>query len=269
MVEMRARYGAWCLVAGAAEGLGKAFSMALAEKGMNVILVDQKKEELADLSSKIQSTHGIQTRTLYLDLVSDDSTQQMMEVIASTSCRLLVYNAAFSKVQKFLDNDYKDLDRYIRVNIRAPVTLIHSFCKLHSNNPDERKGIVLMSSLAGSWGAQLLAPYGASKAYLHIFAESLNHEMKASGFDILATIAGATLTPGYITSNPQEGKKLQSAMSPERVVKASLDSLGHRSFIVPGIRNKLIFFLLSRVLSRRTSLKLMNRSVGKVYRAKL
>jgi len=44
--DINDRYGPWCLVAGAAEGLGKAFSQALAEKGMNLILVDHQRELL-------------------------------------------------------------------------------------------------------------------------------------------------------------------------------------------------------------------------------
>jgi len=263
--DLKNSYGSWCLVAGAAEGLGSAFSRYLAARGINLILVDQQKDPLDSLGYELETTLGIQVRTLHLDLASEDSVELMMELIGKTSCRMLIYNAAFSRVQKFMENDPAMLDRYIQVNMRTPIQLIHSFCHLHSEDQDRRKGILLMSSLAGSWGTQLLGPYGGSKAFNHILAESLHNELKEEGFDVLACIAGATSTPGYLASLPPEKTKSRSVMSPEKVVEAGLQALGHRPFVITGQLNKLIYFLLTRILPRRASLRIMNRAVRDLY----
>jgi len=126
-----------------------------------------------------------------------------------------------------------------------------------------------MSSLAGSWGTQLLGPYGGSKAFNHILAESLHYELKDDGFDVLVCIAGATSTPGYRASLPRDGVKAGSAMHPDKVVNAGLGALGHRPFVITGSQNKLIYFFMTRILPRRISLRIMNRAVGKLYREKL
>jgi len=162
-------------------------------------------------------------------------------------------------------NDPTMLDRYINVNMRIPMQLIHAFCHLHSGETDYRKGILLMSSLAGSWGTQLLSPYGGSKAFNHILAEALHYELKSEGFDVMACIAGATSTPGYMASLPPGKVKTRSVMHPEKVVKAGLRALGHRPFVIAGIKNKLIYFFMTRILPRRTSLRIMNRAVGNLY----
>lgn len=266
---MKNKYGPWCLVAGAAEGLGKAFSLSLADRGMNLILADQQKDPLDSLASHLETTFGIRVVTLHLDLASGDSVGLMMEAVSGTACRLLIYNAAFSKVQKFMLNDVAMLDRYIQVNIRTPIQLVHAFSLLHSGELDHKKGIILMSSLAGSWGTQLLAPYGGSKAFNHILAESLYYELKGEGFDVLACVAGAAATPGYNASLPQGKVKTRSVMSPNTVVDAALRSLGRKPFVIPGTKNKLIYFLMTRILPRRTSLRLMNRAVGDLYSEKL
>jgi len=263
--DLKNRYGQWCLVAGAAEGLGSAFSRYLAAGDINLILVDQQKDPLDSLGQELETNLGIQVRTLHLDLASEDSVKLMMEVIRETTCRMIIYNAAFSRVQKFVENDPAMLDRYIQVNMRTPIQLIHAFCHLHSEVQDQRKGILLMSSLAGSWGTQLLGPYGGSKAFNHILAESLHYELKDEGFDVLACIAGATSTPGYLASLPPGKVKSRSVMPPEKVVEAGLQALGHRPFVIPGCLNKLIYFLLTRILPRRTSLRIMNRAVGDLY----
>ena len=267
--DIKNKYGPWCLVAGAAEGLGKAFSRSLAASGMNLILVDLQKDQLDSLARQLETSFGIRAKTLHLDLASGDSVGLMMEAISETKCRLIIYNAAFSRVQKFMLNDPDMLDRYVDVNMRTPMQLIHAFCHLHSGGQDHKKGIILMSSLAGSWGTQLLAPYGGSKAFNHILAESLYYELKGEGFDVLACIAGATSTPGYLASLPQGKTKTRSTMHPDTVVEASLRSLGHKAFVVTGFKNKLIYFLMTRILPRRVSLRIMNRAVGNLYREKL
>jgi len=266
---MKNRYGSWCLVAGAAEGLGEAFCHSIAARSMNVILVDQQKDRLDLLASQLETSFGIQVRTLHLDLASGESVGLMMKAIRETECRLIIYNAAFSRVQKFMLNDPAMLDRYIQVNIRTPMQLIHAFCHLHSTEQNYRKGILLMSSLAGLWGTQLLAPYAGSKAFNHILAESLYYELKGEGFDVMACIAGATSTPAYLASLPHGKAKNLPVMHPDTVVEAGLRSLGHKPFVIPGLQNKLIYFLMTRVLPRRISLRMMNRAVGNLYREKL
>jgi short-subunit dehydrogenase len=173
------RYGKWCLVAGAAEGLGKAYARALAEKGMGVILVDQNRELLDLVADELEQVFGVPTRRLHVDLASENSIPLMMQVIRETSCRLIIYNAAYSRVQSFMKNTPVDLERYLKVNMQRPLELVHGFCDLHEKSSDQygqsrnlAKGIILMSSMAGSWGTQLLAVYGATKAFNHILAES-------------------------------------------------------------------------------------------------
>ena len=267
-LDLKAKYGSWALVAGAAEGLGNAFARALAAEKLNLILVDQKKSPMETLARQLESLYGIQVIPLHLDLASGDSVEQIMEAVIKTSCRLLVYNAAYSRVQKFLKNDLEDLDRYVQVNIRSPLQLTHAFCQLHSKVREQRKGIILMSSLAGSWGTQLLAPYGASKAFNHNLAESLSYELKSESFDVLACIAGPTSTPGYLASLPEGKVRSMSVMDPDKVVKAGLYALGRKPFVVTGIRNKLIYLIMTRILPRRISLRIMNRALGKLYSEK-
>jgi len=268
-LDLKERYGSWGLVAGAAEGLGSAYAWALAAEKLNLILVDQQKSLLDELTRQLESSYGIQVIPLHLDLAAGDSVGQMAKEVRRTSCRLLVYNAAYSRVQKFLENDLDMLDRYVQVNIRSPLQLVHSFCHLQSKEPVLRKGIILMSSLAGSWGTQLLAPYGASKAFNHNLAESLYYELEGEGFDVLACIAGPTSTPGYLASLPHGKVRSMSIMDPEEVVKIGLYALGRKPFVVAGIRNKLIYFIMTRMLPRRISLRIMNRAVGKLYSEKV
>jgi short-subunit dehydrogenase len=268
-VNLKDIYGDWALVAGAAEGLGAAYSRELAASGLNLILVDMQKEHLENLSRELEETFGVICKSLHLDLEADSSNTFMMEAVRATGCRLLVYNAAFSRVQKFLENDPLMLDRYVQVNIRTPLQFIYAFSAWHRGNTEFRKGMVLMSSMAGSWGTRLLGPYGGSKAFIHKLAESLHFELREEGFDVLACIAGPTSTPGYLSSLPPGKEKAMQVMQAEKVVQETLEALGRRAFIIPGLRNRMNYFLMSRILPRTTALKMMNRAVSKLYRNNL
>jgi len=39
-MQFKEKYGPWAIIAGAAEGLGEAWSRALARRGLNLIMVD-------------------------------------------------------------------------------------------------------------------------------------------------------------------------------------------------------------------------------------
>lgn len=262
-------YGDWALVAGAAEGMGAAYSRELSSLGLNLILADVQKEPLEKLGHHLEEAHGVACKLLHLDLEADNSVALLMDAVKETNCRFLVYNAAFSRVQKFIEHDPSMLDRYVQVNVRTPLQLLYAFNALHRETAELRKGIILMSSMAGSWGSALLGPYGGSKAFVHRLAESLHFELGEEGFDVLACIAGPIATPGYLSSLPPGKEKAIHVMQADLVVKETLRAMGKKPFIIPGLRNRINYFLMSRILPRRTALKIMNIAVRKLYRNNL
>ena len=266
MRDLKEKYGKWGMVAGAAEGLGCAFARSLSRYGMDLILVDHQRETLDRVGVALEQTMGISTRRLCMDLAAPQSVELLMKVIGETGCRLLIYNAAYSRVKPFTDTDAEELDRYIQVNMGTPLHLIHAFVAMYRSRPELPKGIILMSSLAGSWGSNLLGPYGSTKAFTQILGESLHHELRQEGFDVLVSITGATATPGYLSSLPADREPPGGVMQPEKVVEECLDALGKKVYIVPGFKNRLVYFMLTRILPRSVSIRIMNRAVEKLYR---
>ncbi len=265
MKELKHVYGSWCLLAGAAEGLGEAYSLALAERGMNLIMVDHQEDLLHALGDRLESAYGIETRRLHLDLAKDECLTEMMDAVRETSCRLMIYNAAYSRIKKFEDNTLEDIDLYLGVNARMPIRLVHSLVSHYVEDKGQKKGIILMASLAGLWGTRLLAPYGATKAFNILLAEALHNELKSQGFDVMACVAGATSTPAYLGTNPQYGSIRPSIMAPLKVAEGALGALGKKALYIPGFNNRLTYFLLTRILPRRASAGLFSRVTGKMY----
>jgi 17beta-estradiol 17-dehydrogenase / very-long-chain 3-oxoacyl-CoA reductase len=51
-------YGSWALVTGATDGIGKAISFELANKGLNLLLLGRNQDKLQDVSNSIRSKHN-------------------------------------------------------------------------------------------------------------------------------------------------------------------------------------------------------------------
>jgi short-subunit dehydrogenase len=263
--ELKERYGSWSLLAGAAEGLGEAWSVALAERGMNIIMVDHQDDLLQSLAGRLEHKYGIQTIRHHLDLAEDGCVGRMLDSIRERSCRFIIYNAAFSRIRRFRENSPQDLDRYLGVNARTPIQLVSGLVSQFPESSPERKGVILMASLAGLWGTKFLAPYGATKAFNILLAEALHHELKPQNFDVMACVAGATSTPAYLGTNPRYGRIRPSVMTPRKVADGALEALGKKALYIPGLSNRLTCFMLTRILSRRAGAGLFNRTTGKMY----
>lgn len=262
----KAKYGQWACVAGAAEGLGEAFAEGLAQRGMNLILTDLHEEKLTATSDRLRKTYSIDVIPLTGDLAHDTTLDQISSQMEEANCRLLVYNAAYGPVLPFMQNTEKELDVYLNVNNRAVLILVHRFIGMKLAGDT---GILLISSLAGFRGTQLVIPYAATKAFLWNLAEGLYYEFKGKGLDISVLCPGTIDTPNFRATGANRTFLTAKPMAPAVVAEEALRKFGTRLFIVPGLSNKIAHFLLQRVLPRKLSSKIHNDAMGKLYQHKL
>jgi hypothetical protein len=61
------KYGDWAVVTGCTDGIGKAYSQKLAEKGLNLILLSRSLDKLNDLSKELEERYKIKTKFLAVD----------------------------------------------------------------------------------------------------------------------------------------------------------------------------------------------------------
>jgi short-subunit dehydrogenase len=259
--EFRARYGPWALVAGASEGLGAEFARQLAARGLNVLLLARRGELLEQLAAELRAASGVEVVTASVDLGAPDLAARLHELVAGREVGLGVYNAAFSLIGPFLDQDLADKLRIVDVNCRGPLILAHELGTRMAARG--RGGLVLMSSLAGTQGSPLVATYAASKAFNLVLAEGLWDELGARGVDVLACRAGATRTPNFVASKPRTAGAPVMEVAP--VVREALAALGHAPSLVPGWVNRMAAFFMGRILPRRTAIRIMSNATRKMY----
>lgn len=250
--SFRERYGPWAVVAGAGEGLGAAFAIDLARRGMNVVLIARRKHHIDGVASEIQATYKVEARCLARDLGTPETISEIATELADKEVGVLVYNAAHIPLGPLLDTDVSDIEQALAVNVRGPIGLARAL--VPGMRTRHRGGIVLMSSLAGLQGAPGLVTYSSTKAFNIILGEGLWRELRDSGIDVVTCIAGAVRTPGYARYSSRDTPGI---LLPETVARQALDALPKGPRFVPGLTNRFSAQVLSRLLPRKAAIALL------------
>ena len=250
-------YGPYALVAGGSDGLGAAFSEALARRGLNLVILARQEDRLNATAARLKETYGVDVVAIAVDVADYEKVKERLGDL-KVSIGLLVYDAAYAPIGRFEDTSEDQLARATEVNVRAPLLL----AKLLSVPMIERGrgGIVLMSSLAGSQGSPNLAAYAATKSFNAVLAEGLWNELKPRGVDVLACMAGAILTPGY--QQAESAKTAPGTLKAKQGAEQTLNALGKGPIFVPGALNKVARFVLMRLMSRRGAIAIMSKNTG-------
>lgn len=259
-----AKYGPWALVAGASEGLGAAFATELAARGVSLVLVARRAQALDDLAATLRTAHGVQVRTVAVDLARADLMEPIREVTEGLEVGLLVYNAAYSEISEFFAQTIEAKLKMLDVNCRAPLILADELGRAMLAR--RRGGIILMSSLAGFQGSALVSVYAATKAFNTVLGEGLWDELRRQGVDVVPFVAGATTTPNFLKTEPKaSGAFAPPLMTPASVAIEALDALGGGPRAVAGRANRLALFVMERLLARRKRVEIMGRATRKMY----
>lgn len=258
------RYGPWAVVAGASTGIGAGFSEQLAAKGLNLIMIALTGTRLAQQAAALEQRFGIETLCLEMDLADPESIARLREHLPQREVGLLVYVACHSVIGEFLQVSLADKLKMVDVNVRAPLLFIDELAPAMQRRG--RGGILLMSSLSGFQGSAMVATYAATKAFNTVLAEGLWSELQEDGVDVLALVAGATHTPTFDALTPEHRQKSVYPMQPDAVVGEALQQLGHRPTHIAGGLNRVVNWVLRRILSRRNAIRFISHNTKRVYR---
>lgn len=263
-IDWRQRYGPWAVVAGASTGIGASFSEQLAARGLNLVMIALTGTGLTQQAARLEQRHGIATLCLEMDLANAAAVARLPDLIARRQVGLLVYVACHSVIGEYLQISLADKLKMVDVNVRGPLLLIDALAPAMQRRG--HGGILLMSSLSGFQGSAMVATYAATKAFNTVLAEGLWSELQEDGVDVLALVAGATHTPTFDALTPRHRQKTVYPMQPDAVVREALQQLGRRPTHIAGRLNRVVNWVLRRILSRRNAIRFISHNTKRVYR---
>ena len=265
MIGFKEKYGKTAMIAGASEGIGAAFANSLASNGMDLILIARRPEPLHKLAAELKALYKINVTSISCDLSLPNAVEIIEAEINGKEIDILVYNAALSYIGPFADSSAENNSKIAQVNMLTPLNMLNHFgCKMVARG---RGAVILMSSLAGFQGSGFLAVYAATKAFNRILGESLWYEWKNKGVDVIACCAGATSTPGYLDSNPdQKNSFAPRVQAPGEVATECLKRLGKTPSFITGRGNRIASFVMQKLMLRKMAIKIMGNTTREMYR---
>ncbi|HEY0632238.1 MAG TPA: SDR family NAD(P)-dependent oxidoreductase [Thermoleophilaceae bacterium] len=207
------------IVTGASSGIGEAAARRLADDGWKLLLVARREDRLKALSDSLPDAGYVA-----VDLTGADAPVRVRAAVDERfggRLDLLVNNAGGSWRAAFGDEDggYENVRKTMELNFDSVVRLTEALLPLLRQSAPS--SIVNVASIAGRVARTTAGSYGASKAALIGWTDSLHLEERANGVHVGLVLPGFVSTEGF----PQDSLKRNPATrwivsKPEKVADA-------------------------------------------------
>jgi short-subunit dehydrogenase len=234
---------ATAVVTGASSGIGEELARRIAGAGYGVTLVARRAERLRDLARELSDEHGVAAETVSCDLTDRGARARMAQTIErrGRAVEVLVNNAGYGSGGRFWELDAGNEADMVRTNVEAVVALTAAY--LPAMVERGRGAVLNLGSTIAFQPVPFQTTYGASKAFVLSFTESLHEELRGTGVTITALCPGPVRTEfGEAGGFGGADERIPSFMwlSAEEAAEAGVAGLekGHR-VVVPGLLNQL------------------------------
>lgn len=200
------------LITGAGKGIGKAIAIALAQEGVNVILVSRTQADVDQLAVET-SNLGVKSLALSADVSDINSINKAVEKALAefTNIDILINSAGIASFGKFLELEPNAWERIIQVNLMGTYYATRAVIP---NMIERQTGdIINISSTAGLNGNALTSAYSASKFAVLGLTDSLMQEMRKHNIRVTA------LTPSTVATDMAKDLNLTDG-NPEKVMQS-------------------------------------------------
>jgi short-subunit dehydrogenase len=210
------------LITGASSGIGAVYADRLAKRGYDLILVARDEARLKTLAAKLIAETGVKVDVLKADLTqAADRLAVEQRLKTDQSLTLLVNNAGIGGQGGFADPDLDRQEALIDLNVKAVVRLagaaIPGFLARGGGS------VINVASVLAYLPGLLPGPYGATKAFVVAFSQSLQEELGSQGIYVQAVLPGATATEIWERSGLSvESMPAGSVMATDDLVDAAL-----------------------------------------------
>ncbi len=255
--------GTTALVTGASSGIGAAMARLLASWKCDLVLSARRADRLAALAAELTGAHRVDCRVLPEDLADREGAARLHSQVRESGrpIDILINNAGFASYRAFADTGWQRHAELLQLNVTSLIELTYRFLPDLTARP--RRAHILNVSSIGAWiPVPNLASYGASKACVLSFSETLAAELDRTNVRVTCLCPGGTTTEFPQVAGQQLGAAARAGMmSAERCASIGLRGmLRGRRVVVPGGSNKLIrvaSWLLPRRLVGATALRVL------------
>jgi short-subunit dehydrogenase len=228
------------LITGSSGGIGEEFAVQMAKRGVNLILVARREDKLAQLRDRLlQSRPGLTIDIITADLSIPGSAADLAARVGALGRQvdILVNNAGVGQHGEFATQSVESNSAQIHLNC---VTLVELTALFLPPMTRARRGLIInVASTAGFQPTPGMAVYGATKAFVLSFTESLWQETKASGVRVFALCPGATETEFFARTG--QDFMTSGRQTSEQVVSTAMAAIDKSTpTVISGWRNAVV-----------------------------
>ncbi|MCB1555431.1 MAG: SDR family oxidoreductase [Xanthomonadales bacterium] len=232
----------YALITGASSGIGAELARAWARRGQPLILVARRTDRLRALADELSPS--VPCEVLTCDLEDPDAPASLERELERRGLPVahLVNNAGYGVPGTYRGVAWEVHQRFLQI-------MVHAVCELSwrllPGIQQHRGGIINVASLAGHVpGSAGHTLYGASKAFMIKFSQSLALENKPRGVRVLALCPGFTLSEFHdITGTRKQVSRMPKWMwmTSEQVAEDGLQAYERGEIVwIPGRMNRMI-----------------------------
>ncbi len=148
---------------------------------------------------------------------------------------MLVNNAGLGAAKPLVGSDIDKMEEMISLNVNALTRLTYAVAPGFSARGSG--SIINIASIAAIWPEILNGVYGASKAFVLAFSQSLRHEFKDKNIKVQVVVPGVTATDFWqVAETPVQNYPAEIVMRADDLVDAALAGFDQGEFVtIPSL----------------------------------
>ena len=181
------------VVTGASSGIGAIYADRLARRGYDLILVARSPQKLEAVAKRVADATGRVVDVIASDLNNKSDLKRVETLLSTNACvTMLVNNAGMGALGPLLASNVDEMDTMIELNITALTRLTYAVAPAFVARGG---GAIINIASAVAIGPEILnGVYGATKAFVLAFSQSLHKELADKKVRIQAVLPGAIAT---------------------------------------------------------------------------
>ena len=235
----------YALITGASKGIGRAFAVECAKRGMNLALISLPDENLEELSTELTKKYRIKSSYKTLNLTDRKAPEIIHNwcITNKLKINILINNAGFGCVGRFENQSSGFYMQMINLNVNSVVLLTRLLLPdLKKNSPSH---ILNLGSIASFYPMPYKTVYSATKIFVYSFSRALREELRPFNINVSILCPGPVITNSdVITRTLQQGKIGRwSALPPNKVAAIAIKNMLRKKFIIiPGFLSKVVYY---------------------------
>lgn len=179
-------------ITGASSGLGRSLALQLAAGGKRVIVSARNQQELDRLSEQDDNIVALPYDITDADGI-DATRSKLQEIAPALDCVIL--NAGNCEYLDFPNPDWSAVRRVMEINFFGTVNCVQLALPLLRQSNSSRPHLVAVASQAAAAPFPRAEAYGASKAAMRYFFDSLRIDLGPENIDVTVVNPGFVDTP--------------------------------------------------------------------------